>query len=194
MYYFLVIFIGMLLIYAYTIPLAIFTNFYTLAEALIGPFFVNASTLILLGVECIILRTCVPKKFYSYNNKFFKVNEKCFLITKKLKVQKWKDKVPEMGKTSNFPKDKIYSTKTPYLKKFLHESCFAEFLHIVVIITQFALLFFMRVNSYLYAIPILLVSTYLHILPCIIQRFVRFKLVRIYEKKLELENKHIIEC
>lgn len=179
----------MFLTYAYTIPLATCANFFSTKEGLFGPMIVNAFTLVLFGIICLIMRLTVPSKAWNYKKGIFKVSKKQYLFIKKLKIAKWKDRVPEMGKTSNFPKDKVYSFETSYLAKFLQETCFAELLHILAGLMAFIILPIMPIKSYVYALPILVVNLILHILPCLIQRYVRFKLAHVYEKKLQKEKK-----
>lgn len=184
MFYFWIITIAMLTVYSLTIPLAVCTNIFSLTEALCGPMIINAFVLIFMGIITLILRIFVPTKAWNYNSKLFRVSKKEFEFLKKLKVKKWKDKVPEMGKTGGFPKDKVRSFEIKYLERFLQETCFAELMHAIASITPFLTLFFVKTTSLIYVLPILIINFVLHILPCIIQRYVRFKLAKIYEKKL----------
>lgn len=184
MFYFWIITIAMLAVYSLTIPLAVCTNIFSLTEALCGPMIVNAFVLAFMGVLTLMLRTIVPIKAWNYNSKMFKVGKKEFAFLKKLKVKKWKDKVPEMGKTGGFPKDKVRSFEIKYLERFLQETCFAEFMHAIAGTFPFLSLIFVRTTSLIYVLPIFITNLVLHILPCIIQRYVRFKLAKVYEKKL----------
>ncbi len=188
--YFWIITVAMFLTYTCTIPLSTCVNFYSIAEALCGPIIINAFVLILMGIVRLIMGLCIPSKNLNYNSSIFKVSKKQYLFVKRLKVGKWKDKVPEMGKTSNFPKDKVYSFELSYLKRFLQETCFAELLHILSGVIPFLILPFVSIKSYIYVIPVLIINLTLHILPCLIQRYVRFKLSNVYEKKLQREIKY----
>lgn len=158
--YFYIIKIAMFLTYSYTIPLASCVGLMSIAEGICGPMVVNAFVLVLMGIFCLLMRDTVPAKVWNYKKGIFKVSKKQYIFIKKLNIAKWKDKVPEMGKTSNFPKDKVYSYEINYLNKFLQETCFAEFLHIISGIFAFIILPFMPITSYIYAVPILIVNLF----------------------------------
>ncbi len=181
--YFWIITIAMVLIYAYTIPLAVFAHYFSIAQALWGPMAINAFVLVLMGISCLLMRIFIPISIWNYKHGIFKVDKKQYIFIKNLNISKWKDNVPEMGRTGNFPKDKVYSYETNYLCKFLQETCFAEFLHMFSGVSAFLILPFLSIKSYIYALPILVVNLILHVLPCLIQRYVRFKLAHVYEKK-----------
>lgn len=178
----------MLIIYCYTIPISIFTGFISLKEALIGPMFVNAYVLVVLGLVTLFLRVFVPDKSWNAEQKFFKVQEKEISFYEKIKIKKWKDKVPEMGNTGGFPKRNILSLSVEYLAKFLRETCIAENLHVLSIFFSFTVLFFISAKGLIYAVPVLIVNMILHILPCFIQRYVRFKMIKIYNHQLLKQN------
>lgn len=178
----------MIFVYSYTLPLAFYFNCYSPFEATFGPLFILAFLLLLLGLVCVVLRLFIPYKSWNYKKRLFKISDAEFEIIKKIDVPKWKNIVPEMGKTANFPKDRLYSSDSEYLKKFLQETCFAELLHEIVGILSFFILLFIPQHSFLYVIPLLFVNLFLHLLPCIIQRYVRYKLSKLYEKKLEKEK------
>ncbi len=188
MLYFTVILISMLIIYGYTIPISVFTGFISLKEALIGPMFVNAYVLVVLGLVTLFLRVFVPNKSWNAGQKFFKVQEKEISFYEKIKIKKWKDKVPEMGSTGGFPKRNILSLSIEYLAKFLRETCIAENLHVLSIVFSFTALFFISTKGLIYAVPVLIVNMILHILPCFIQRYVRFKMIKIYNHQLLKQN------
>ena len=184
MLYFTIILISMLVVYAYTIPISIYTGFIPLKEALIGPMFVNAYVLVVLGLVTLFLRAFVPDSSWNAERKFFKVQEKEISFYEKIKIKKWKDKVPEMGNTGGFPKRNILSLSVEYLARFLRETCIAENLHMVSIVLSFSVLFFVSAEALIYAVPILIINMFLHILPCFIQRYVRFKMLKIYNYQL----------
>ena len=114
--------------------------------------------------------------------KRFKVSDKEKQLYLKLKIKNWKDKVPELGKLEGFSKSKIADPKNPdYIFKFLTETCIAESLHFLSIV--FGLLIFFIVPSKFFIIislPIFLLNTILHLLPIIIQRYIRPKFLKIY--------------
>lgn len=188
MLYFFIIFISMLCIEALTISFSLSFGTISLAYAIIAPFFVNAYVLVVLGVVTLFMRLCIPKKFWNCNSRFFKVDKNELKTYNKLKIKKWKELVPEMGATGGFPKRKILSLSPTYLWKFLQETCFAEFMHYIAGLLGFTVLFIMPVKDYYFTVPILLINLILHILPCLIQRYNRYRLKEIYDRVIKTNN------
>lgn len=90
-------------------------------------------------VAAIVIRL-LPKKWFNPNNKIYNVSEKERKFLMSIGIKKWKDKIPELGQTVNFKKDKLVDANNPkYIEKFLVETCYAESLHICCAI--FALIF-----------------------------------------------------
>lgn len=150
--------------------------------ALLAPMTVNAYVLILLGVLCLFMRLIIPKKFWSKPRKFFNVKRWEIPLYKKLHIQQWKDKVPEMGRAGGFPKDHIRSTQPAYLEKFISETCFAEWMHFVVGAAGFTALIFYPSSHLFFVLPILIVNFILHLLLCLIQRYNRYRLTIVYSR------------
>lgn len=159
--------------------------------AVLAPMTVNAYVLILLGVICLLMRLLIPKKFWSKKRKCFKVKGWEIPLYKKLHVKQWKDKVPEMGKAGGFPKDHIRSTEPGYIRKFISETCFAESMHFIVGVAGFSALIFYPASHLFFVLPILIVNFILHLLPCIIQRYNRYRLTIVYD---HLECKADCDC
>ena len=191
MLYFLIIFITMFI----CISLAVVSSFFgvmPLWYAFTMPFLVVAYDLIFLGIVCVVMRL-LPKALWDYRRKRFTVgDEEVKFYDQKLHIKSWKEKVPEAGAASGFPKDKIYSTEEKYLKRFLEENCFAESMHFVAGLIGITALFFLPTADFFFAIPITIVNFVLNIMPSMIQRYNRPKLVRIYEKICERNKSH--EC
>ncbi len=173
----------MIIIYTYTIILSLTTSVLPLSEALLGPIYTNLYCFATAVIFAAFFRLCIPVKKINFNSRFFKVKDKEMKFFEKIKVKKWKHKIPELGKLGYFSKKNVLSLEEPYLKLFLQETCFGETLHLFSGILTFPILIFMPINSLIFTLPILLVNLSLHILPCIVQRYVRYKLVRIYNHK-----------
>lgn len=182
MLYFFVILIAMICVEAMTISVSLITGTISLTYAIIAPFFVNAYVLVMLGIVTLLMRICIPKKFWNCNNKLFKVEKKELYFYNKIKIKKWKELVPEMGSTGGFAKRKIVSLEAKYLWKFLKETCFAEFMHNCVGLLGFTILFIMKPQDYYFTFPILIINLILHILPCLIQRYNRYRIKEVYDK------------
>lgn len=140
-----------------------------------------------------ILIRLLPKKWFNPDNNIYNVNKKESNFLIKLGIKKWKDKVPELGKLVNFKKDKIYDVNNPkYLEKFLIETCYAETLHILCIVTALVAMFFMPNGCFWnIAFPIAIVYSVYNIPSILIQRFNRPRL-KVQLKYLTKKNKNDI--
>lgn len=161
----------------------------------VTPFFLWLLSSILVcglssGIITLITRM-LPRKWFNPFSKRFKVYSKENKIYLKLKIKKWKDKIPELGKLSGFPKDKIEKPdNSEYLYKFLTETCLAETLHFFSIISG-SLVFFILPRTYIFTIgvPIFILNMFIHLLPVLVQRYVRPKLIKMYSRMKKIEEK-----
>lgn len=182
MLYFFIITSAMLLITATCVLISIYTGIFSITYAIIGPFIVNVYVLVIMGL-CTLLMRFLPKKCWNANKKIFNVSKKevNFLVNK-LKIKAWKDRIPEMGCTSGFPKKHISSLEKKYLWKFLQEICYAEVMHYVSAFLGFTVLFIIKPHDLIFSLPILFVNFFLHMLPSLTQRYNRYRLLQVYEK------------
>ena len=187
MLYALVVSVTMLLCWGMAFFNAVFFNRITILGAFLQPMSINAYVLVVLGITCLLMRL-LPSSLWNADKKIYRVSDREIKIYDKLKIKSWKDKIPEMGKLANFPKDKIYSTEINYISKFVSESVFAEYMHAAAGILGFTALLFTKTNQYYFAIPILVINMILHVLPCIIQRYNRCRLYKIYDILRRREN------
>ena len=171
------------------ISFSLATGLMSLSRSVIMPFFVNAYVLVVLGVVALLMRIFIPRRFWNANKKMFYVSKKEIDFYNKLEIKKWKERVPEMGCSSGFPKNEIKSLEKDYLWRFLQENCYAEFMHYVVAILGFTVVFFLEGFDFIFATPILLANVILNIMPSIIQRYNRVKLKNIYEIVVKREEK-----
>lgn len=189
MLYFLIISLAMTIVEISAISFSLATGLMSLSRSVIMPFFVNAYVLVVLGVVALLMRIFIPRRFWNANKKMFYVSKKEIDFYNKLEIKKWKERVPEMGCSSGFPKNEIKSLEKDYLWRFLQENCYAEFMHYVVAILGFTVVFFLEEFDFIFATPILLANVILNIMPSIIQRYNRVKLKNIYEIVVKREEK-----
>ena len=189
MLYFLIISLAMTIVEISAISFSLATGLMSLSRSVIMPFFVNAYVLVVLGVVALLMRIFIPRRFWNANKKMFYVSKKEIDFYNKLEIKKWKERVPEMGCSSGFPKNEIKSLEKDYLWRFLQENCYAEFMHYVVAILGFTVVFFLEGFDFIFATPILLANVILNIIPSIIQRYNRVKLKNIYEIVVKREEK-----
>ncbi len=130
------------------------------------------------GVTAAICRV-LPAKLANPEKKIFHVSQREKKFYEKLKIRKWKDKVPEIGQFTGFRKNKLGNPKSlEYLDRFLLESAYGEIGHIVSCITSFAILFLFPVYRLWFAValPVAIVSALLNIPSFMILRYNSYKL------------------
>lgn len=157
----------------------------TLQESLLM-FFTPIIWIACVDVFITVCAHLIPQKFLRSEGFLFKEREfeKNFYAILRIKV--WKDKVPELGKLSNFKKDKLYDAKNPaYLKEFIMQGCRAELLHIFSALSGFFALFFFPLKySPYFALFTVLAHFLLHLPPALIQRYNRPRLERLLKSTL----------
>ncbi len=193
MLYFLIVLCAMFFVETMTISVSLITNSYSLVYAIIAPIFVNFYVIVVLAFLALSLRFLLPKRWLNYQSRYFKTRDFEIKKLQNLGIKKWKDKVPEMGWTAGFPKDKLKSLDHKYLAKFLQETCFAEIMHNLAAVLGFTVLFFFPLKYYYFVLPILFVNLFLHLLPCLIQRYTRYRLAKIYELQKTKDGNTTVE-
>jgi len=134
--------------------------------------------------ENIRLRLCNSKK------RFFIVSEKEIRFYKKIRLPKWKDKLPQHNK--GFDKRNLPSTiSKEYLELFVNVTCQAETVHYAIIPLGYFSVFFSSLthNPAHWFLIFILIATIIgacNVLFSLIQRYNRFRL----EKLLLTMSKH----
>ena len=158
-------------------------------------FLIVAAIVCLPALVISVLVRFVPKSIYNPNNKLFNVRKKENKLYEKLKIRKWKEKVPEAGKLGGFEKDKLASPKDPeYLRKFLVESCIAEAIHSLSIWWGIFSLIFVnmcvpKAAVFSLGLPLVFFNVMVHIMPVMIQRYIRPKLMRALEHVVRMQQR-----
>lgn len=161
-----------------------FTIWYALYTILLG-------TLLLIIIDGVIafLVSRIPQKWlnpYFWGYKIFKFERRFYEF---LGVRKWKDKIPELGGAlKNFSKSKIEEHTPQYVYNFITETISGEILHNYAIV--FGALIFFALPKYIlnFALPLFLINAVLNILPAIVQRYTRPKLLKMYNRMLLQEE------
>lgn len=124
----------------------------------------------------------LPKKWFDPDRKIYQVGDKERQFLLKIGIKKWKDKIPEMGQTVNFKKDKLQdANNAEYIQKFLVETCYAESLHISCLIfallfAPLSLIFIPSLYFWTVALPVACVYSIYNIPSILIQRYNRPRL------------------
>jgi len=128
-----------------------------------------------------------PKKLFEPERKYFRPCKCEKRFYRLIRVQRWKKLVPDAGgKVANFGKSSLTNPNDKaYLYKFLTETCYSEVVHSVCSLNGFLILLislFFSVTFFI-MLPIAILNFLLHLLPVFIQRYLRPKLLYIYNKK-----------
>lgn len=159
------------------------TRTISLAYAICAPLFCALFCGLLLGVLDVLIR-CMPKKWWNFDKKPFLVSKKEAKFYEKLGIKKWKDKaVPELGASAGFSKKSLKGTELDYLARFLRETCQGEVLHAGGAVLAFAFLALFPVRDWYFAMTIFAVNFLINLLPCMIQRYNRYRLAVVYKFK-----------
>ncbi len=138
-------------------------------------------------IDAIVAVICrsLPASLANPERKIFAVSKKEKLFYERLKIRKWKDKIPEIGHLTGFRKNKLAQpSDLGYLRRFLLENCYGEIVHIVSVPCGFAILAFRRLTKtwFSIALPVAIVNAVLNILPIFVLRYNYYKL-KILEKR-----------
>ena len=145
---------------------------------------------IMAGIITLITRILPAKVFSPYRHRY-KVSSKENKFYNKLKIKKWKDKIPELGKLSGFAKTEIAEPNNPqYIFKLLTENCIAESLNFYSIVAGLLLFVFLpREYVFTIGLPIFFLNMLLHIMPIFVQRYLRPKFLKIYNRLISQNEK-----
>lgn len=127
----------------------------------------------------------LPRKYFNPNLNIYSISKKEKKFYVLLGIKKWKDLIPDMGSLCDFKKEKVESKDPKYLFKFLEETCYAESIHIGMILIGFCdILFFINNNIFIVTIPLVFINFFLNFPPILIQRYNRPRLLNLYKYQL----------
>ena len=139
----------------------------------------------------------LPKKYANEKSKVYEVGKKEKVFYEKLKIRKWKDKVPEIGHFTGFRKNKIADPKSvEYLDRFLLEACYGEMGHFWILFIGFAILllgfipFFPKMNLWLsISIPVAIINVFMNLPSLFILRYNSYKLEILRKSNLKKQKR-----
>ncbi len=105
----------------------------------------GVSIIAVIAINGLTATVCrlLPKGCANHERKFYQVSAKEKKFYEKLKIRKWKDKVPEIGQFTGFRKNKIEDpSSVEFVDRFLLETCYGEMGHFLSLFTSFLLLLF----------------------------------------------------
>ena len=180
MYYLVIIALTMVSTIGFALTHAIRQDVYSTGYAICHPLLVLVFVLVILGLLAVVVRR-MPQNIFNADNWFFRVRNGELKFYKKIGIKKWKDKVPDLGWTAGFPKANLQSLEPEYLKKFIDETCKGELLHHIAGLVGFLALLIFPSQDFFLVLPIVLINFVLHLLPCMIQRYNRSRLLIAYK-------------
>ena len=130
----------------------------------------------------------LPEKFFNKDTGLFKIYKWERKYYEKIGIKKWKDKIPEWGKLTNFSKSKLDNPNdNEYVNRFLLESRYGEMIHFLGMILGFLIIFLLHPKYCLnFAIPVALVNLFLNYPSYAILRYNRPKLLVLRERNNRL--------
>ena len=181
----MILYLSIITVCVLIISASLFFIFSTNFFYLLG--FTALAAVLVIVIDALVATVCrlLPEKFANHESKVYTVSAKEKSFYEKLKIRKWKDKVPEIGHFTGFRKNKIAEPRNPeYIKRFLYEICYGEIGHTISIFSGcLPILFAIAMPSYLaYGIYIAVVNAVLNLLPVIVLRYNGYYLTSMFKR------------
>lgn len=128
-----------------------------------------------------IVRWILPQKWFSVTKKGFSAGKKECRFYEKIGIKKWKDKIPELGKLTNFRKNKISEpTNNEYVARYITEANYGIGVHVSCIIFGFLVMLIYPEYWYCIGLPVGVVNVVYNCLSLFILRYNLPKLHTLY--------------
>lgn len=156
--------------------------------------FTALAVVLVILVDALVATVCrlLPAKCANHESKIYTVLAKEKKFYEKLKIRKWKDKVPEIGHFTGFRKNKIADPKSvEYLDRFLLEACYGELGHFLSLFFGFAILLFFPLTGIWFAVsvPVAVVNLLLNLPSLFILRYNSYKLEILRKSNLKKQQR-----
>lgn len=149
---------------------------------ILGAVLINVVAVIAVdGLFAFFIRR-LPEKWFGHERRFFQVSAKEKKFYEKLKIRKWKDKVPELGQFTNFHKNKVAEPRNNvYLERYMLEAAYGEVIHLAGCFLGFVIIFFYPLKYWLcFGFPVAVINLIMNILPYFILRYNFYKMKVLY--------------
>ncbi len=142
------------------------------------------------GLFAFIIRR-MPAEWFNHKKKIFIVSAREKKFYEKIKIRKWKDKVPELGQFTNFSKNKIAEPKNNvYLERYFLEACYGEVIHLLSVFIGFVIIFFYPLEYWLcFGFPVAVANVLMNLPSFFILRYNSTKLRVLYESNERREQR-----
>ena len=145
--------------------------------------FIGLGALAMLSVLSLSIQWLLPKSCFDPERKYYRTLKWEKKFYRFIRVKSWKALVPDAGgKVSNFPKKSIANPNdAEYLHRFLVETCSGEVVHTVCLFVGFLILL---IPPYFFImLPVTILNFILHLMPIMIQRYIRPRLLEVYKRR-----------
>jgi hypothetical protein len=160
--------------------------------------FTVAAVIIVILIDAlvaIIIRK-MPEKWFQKDKGIFRTTERELKFYNFLRVQKWKDHVPELGSFTGFHKNKVTNPfDNEYIARFILEARYGIAIHIYSFPASFLILlldwkmYTGQSNIWLtIALPVAVINAILIVLPAFVLKLNLPRLLRIYNNNIELKK------
>lgn len=143
-----------------------------------------------IGILCFFIGESLPRNLFKESAFPFKIYkfENNGKIYEKIKIKKWKCKVPDMSKIMKdmLPKSVFYNSTAEDLDKLIKETCVAEFIHGLLCFLSLGVYFIWKSTT---GIVLSLLSILGNIPFILIQRYNRPHLIKIRNRLILKESK-----
>ena len=149
---------------------------------ILGAVLINVVAVIAVdGLFAFFIRR-LPEKWFGHERRFFQVSAKEKKFYEKLKIPKWKDKVPELGQFTDFHKNKVAEPRNnAYLERYMLEAAYGEVIHLAGCFLGFVIIFFYPLKYWLcFGFPVAVINLIMNILPYFILRYNFYKMKVLY--------------
>ena len=138
---------------------------------------------VLDALLAVFIRRALPSKWFDHKKALFTVGRKEKNFYEKAGIRKWKDKIPEWGKFTDFSKNKIACPKdNEYLSRYFMELCYGEAIHFFSVLAGFTVICFVpRAMFFSLALPVALINAACNLPSLFILRYNSYKLEVLYK-------------
>lgn len=145
------------------------------------------------GLFAFVTRWLLPQKWFGVSNEFYTPSKKFCRFYEKIKIKKWKDRVPELGFFAGFRKNKLVDpTNNEYVGRFIVESNVGALAHLLGMIFGYVIMLFYPPFAFNVALPIAITNMVLNYLPYVILRYNLPKLRVLYKHNERKQTRNLV--
>ena len=152
---------------------------------------------ILLDALVAIIIRKMPEKYFQKDKGIFRTTDKEMKFYNFIKVQKWKDYVPELGSFTGFHKNKVVNPfDNEYIGRFILEARYGIAIHFYSVPVSFLIIlldwkmYLGQSNIWLtIALPVAIINAILIVLPAFVLKHNLPRLLRIYNNNIDLQRR-----